>query len=379
MKRLFFYSNIDHDNEAIGITKKVKGQVKAFIMLGYETCYSCYLKDSFVIIDGQTGTIIDSKKNSFYGTKLNHALRRFGLMRYIKTWLRDHKFDVIYLRYHYFDKYTLDLLKTSKQSADKVVMEMHSYPCLGTERLQDRVFSELEKVYQKRCIENIDLFANMSSNKLPFDKPQVQFRNTIDPDSISIRQPDAPDGILHMLSVAYERPAHGFDRVIKGLANYYKKGGTQKIHIVFAGKYMNSTKQLVIENNLESCCEFVKPVEGEDLDRLFNRADIAIGHLANHRVNSFAGSAIKTQEFLAKGIPFIYAWEEAILPFDYSYALKFELSEEPINIFRVVDWWTQLEKKNPKFVAKEMRVFFDNSAGWMKQMNCVVEKIIRDG
>ena len=375
MKKLFFYSNIDYDNDAIGITKKVKGQVKAFRELGYDVYYSCYDRDIFAIMDGQNDTVCDSKKNLFYWTKLNHAFRRFGLMSYVRSWLKTKRFDVVYLRYHYFDKFTLDLLRAAQGSAEKVIMEMHSYPCLGHDRLLDKVFTRLEKKYQEPCLKEIDMFANMSSRRLPFSQPQIEFRNTIDPESISVRQPLKRDGILHMLSVAYERPAHGFDRVLRGLADYYKNGGTQSIKIVFAGKYMDSTKQFVKDNRLEEICQFVPPVSGQDLDNLYDRADIAIGHLANHRVNSFAGSAIKTQEFLAKGIPFIYAWEEAMLPPDYPYALKFELSEEPVNIEKVVNWWKCLGNTSANEIASEMNSFFRTSAGWRTQMKYIVDAI----
>lgn len=369
---IFFYSNIEYTNNAIGITKKVKGQVSALRSLGNNVLYSCYYDNRFAVMDNNDH-ICAYKNNIFSKTRLNHASRRFGLISFVTDYIKHHTFDIVYMRYHYFDKYTLNLIKAAKRAGAKVIMEMHSYPCLGGDRLLDKVFSKLEMVYQQKCTEEIDLFANMSQDLLPFGKPEVHIRNTFDASEITLREPQLSKNTFRLLSVAYERPAHGFDRLINGISRYYSEVGSENIEVIFAGKYMESTKNLVSKLGLEERCRFIAPVSGKDLDLLYNTSNIAVGHLANHRINSFSGSAIKTQEFLAKGIPFIYAWNEEMLSDDYPYAFKIKLNEEPVDVKAMISWYSGLE--DPKVVGTNMRAFFEQSSGWVNQMKSVIDYV----
>ena len=70
-----------------------------------------------------------------------------------------------------------------------------------------------------------------------------------------------------------------------------------------------------------------------------------MGCLANHRIGSFYGSALKTKEYIAKGIPFIYGWKENILE-NFKYAKCYELCEEAINIEDVIKFYDSLPKNN---------------------------------
>lgn len=74
---------------------------------------------------------------------------------------------------------------------------------------------------------------------------------------------------------------------------------------------------------------------------------------------------------MAKGIPFIYAWNEMTVPADYRYALKFELNDSPIDINKVISFYDSLG--DMEMVAKEMRKEFSKNAGWEQQMGKVVQ------
>ena len=368
MKKLFLYANINPNDKSVGITKKVLDEIDAFKALGYEVYYTCYLEKFIAVVDAKSGNVIKTYR---YFPLLRPITRRYSLMRAAREFLaKGNSFDLIYARYHYFDYACLRMLQECRKRAKKVVMEMHSYPCLTR---KEHIVYYLDKWYTKRCVQYVDLFANMSNDDLPFSKPQVRITNTINKGTVSIRTPHKRDDVITMLTVSYEREGHGFDRAIRGLRNYYGNGGKRKFSILFVGKYRDSTKQLMHNLELENYCEFLPPAQGDALDDYYNQADLAIGHLANHRIGSFSGSSIKVQEYLAKGIPFVYAWNEMTVPDDFPYALKFELNDEPLDFEKIVSFYDALP--DAEKVASEMRSYFETFAGWENQMRKLLEKI----
>lgn len=371
--RLFFYANIERDNDAMGITKKVRGQIRAFEELGYKVAYSCYIGCEVAIVDADTNKILASKRFPVDNYDAFHVIRRSMLLDLAAAHLRRFEYDIVYARYHFFDGKTLNFLKAAHGCGAYVVMEMHSYPCLSGKGLKGRVFARLEHRFQDSCVKLVDEFANMSGSELPFDRPQVMIRNTFNQDEIMVRSPlNRCDDRVIILSVAYERSAHGFDRVVRGLSDYYKQGGSRDIQVFFVGRYLDSTKRLVLELGLTDRCTFIPPTSGKALGFLYDISDLAIGHLANHRIGSISGSAIKTQEFLAKGIPFVYAWDEPSLADDFPYALKLKLGEEPISMANVISFADKMHYMGVENVAAKMRAIFDADSGWTKQMGAVV-------
>ena len=292
------------------------------------------------------------------------------LLNLARKYLKNNNFDLIYMRYHYFDKSYYKFLKVVNTSSKRKVMEMHSYPCLGSKGIRNKYFNFCEKKYQKKCTDIIDLFANMSCNALPFNKPEVHIRNTFNITDILKKNNYNDKNKMYFISVAFERDAHGFDRVIRGLHDYISKNENLKyeIKMIFVGKYLTKTIKLVNDLNLNDYFDFIGPKEGKELDDIYDIADIGIGHLANHRVNSFSGSAIKTQEFLAKGIPFIYAWNEEMLPSDFEYALKFNLDDSPLDFNKIIDFYEKIICIGKDNVTNNMRKFFEENAGWDNQI-----------
>lgn len=375
-KTILMVVNYEKGNNSVGITKKIKGQIEALSALGYHIIATAYLDDGIEIYDCETQRQLVKKTYIAKSRKIQHTIRRALLLRMAKEWLKrgNTKVDGIYIRYLYFDSLMLDLLKEIYNRSIPVVMEVHSYPCLSLQFSWRGLYFILDKLFQNQCARYITAFANMSENDLPFakEKSVVKIQNTVNLSDVGIRHPvQRENDSIQLLSVAYERPAHGFDRVIQGLHEYYVSGGKRKICVYFVGQYLQATHELVNKYHLEECCKFIPPVEGGKLDYYYDHSDIAIGHLANHRIGSFSGSSIKIQEYMAKGIPFIYAWNEMTVPIDYKYALKFELDDSPIDMNKVISFYDSLG--NMEMVAKEMRKEFSSSAGWKRQMEKVVQ------
>ena len=103
-----------------------------------------------------------------------------------------------------------------------------------------------------------------------------------------------------------------------------------------------------------------------EIDTYIDEAHFAVGSMGNHRANSYYGSALKTKEYIARGIPFVYGWEERIL-IDFPFAYKVPLNEEPIDINKILEFYRKIEDKE---LAVKMRKFLEkNNRSWQQQFS----------
>ena len=67
---------------------------------------------------------------------------------------------------------------------------------------------------------------------------------------------------------------------------------------------------------------FYSQMIGNDLNTLFNSADIAISTLGAHRIGLKQLSPLKSREYCVRGIPFIIGYEDLDFPSSFSFVLK---------------------------------------------------------
>ena len=366
-KHIFLYTNFFKDDYSIGITKKIHAQIKSLRKLGFLVTYSSYSDDGALIIDNDEN-IVFKKKYPIDIKKLNRYYRRFHLIKTVIQYLSTEQcsFDYAYLRWHTYDRLFLRMLKTLKDRGAVNIVEAHAYsPDFVPTSLISKYQVFMDNRYAKRAKDYVDLVAAMTTYKDIWGIPTVQIENAIDLDDISPREysPDL-NGTVRLISVAIERNYHGIDRVLRGLHNYYKSAGAKRIQFLLVGKYTQETIELVNSLGLRDICSFVGSKSGAELDRLYNHADIGVGALAHHRIGMYEGSSLKTKEYFAKGLPFIYGWKEPSFDDTYPYALRFELCEDPIDIRAVLDFFQHIENED---YLTEMRDFAANNYSWDRE------------
>ena len=136
---------------------------------------------------------------------------------------------------------------------------------------------------------------------------------------------------------------------------------------------MESTKRLAMELGLEERIHFHGKMYGEELDKIYNNSDIGIGALAHHRVGMYSGSSLKTKEYFAKGLPFIYGWKEPAFDSTYPYALQIELCEEPLDMNLVIDFHNRI--KDDDKMLDNMRQFAKDNYSWEREFSKVFEAL----
>lgn len=368
-KTIFFYANFRTYDHTLGITRKVYSEIDAFRKQGYEVYYSGYRADGVAIFN-DNNEVISEKKYLLNIGMLNHILRRKMIMDlcidFVKKYSGDFEFS--YARYHFFDREYIKLLKTLKSKSQKVIVEAHSAPKFAKSFSPMTYVAWKDKRWNKKAKRYVDLVASMSDEDKLWGIHTVKISNGINADQIRIHNYNGNEDEINLIAVSFEGPVHGYDRVLRGIKEYYTKGGTRKITFHIVGSVLPSTESLISKLGLEDNCVKYGPKAGNELDDIYDKANLAIGCLANHRIGSFFGSALKTKEYIAKGIPFIYGWREKVLE-NFKYGKRFELCEEPIDMFCVIEFYDALSKTN---LAENIRACLSYRDTWEYQMQVVV-------
>jgi glycosyltransferase, family 1 len=367
MKKMFFYANFRVYDETVGITQKVKKQIEAFQELGYDVIYSGYLEDGVAIFDS-SGNILVKKKFFLKNGKINHILRRYMLLLLCKDYFlkNDVELEFSYLRYHFFDSFYINLLKVLKKKSKKVIIEAHSYPVF-VKKDKFNPIKILDEIYSKKAHKYCDYIASMTNLKTICGIPTYEIENTLNINDFKIKEYKRLENKFIFINVAFENITHGLDRLIKGISNYYKttyKTTSIDIELLLIGEYSKNTKKLVEDLFLSEKVKFLGKMKRNEIDTYVDEAHFAVGSMGNHRANSYYGSALKTKEYIARGIPFIYGWEERIL-INFPFAYKVSLNEEPIDINEVLEFYRKIENKE---LATKMRKFLEqNNRSWQQQ------------
>ena len=372
MKSIFFYANIRTYDFTLGITRKVFAEIDAFRKQGYQVFYSGYLKDGVAIFDNQDHIIV-KRSFLFKNESLNHLFRRSKLMNLCIDFMKktDATFDFSYVRYHFFDKKYLSLLRALKSKSNIVVIEAHSTPKFPKDWSIMRYVGWRDRRWNRYAKQYVDLVASMSDEESLWGVKTIKISNGIDVNSIRLHHYKGDPDDINLIAVSFEAPVHGYDRIIKGIKNYYDKGGNRNITFHIVGTTMASTDRLIEELVLSERCIKYGKMMGEKLDEVYDKANIGIGCLANHRIGSTFGSALKTKEYIAKGIPFIYGWKEKVLE-NFKYGLNFELCETPIDMNEVIHFYDSLSKTS---LAENIRAHLGFEDTWEYQIQRIIEGV----
>lgn len=93
---------------------------------------------------------------------------------------------------------------------------------------------------------------------------------------------------------------HGYDRIIKGLAEYYLTKPQYKVYFHIVGELSGERERqeilpIIKQNALEPYVILYGNMHGNDLDQLFSKADMGIGSLGRHRSGITHIKTLKTE------------------------------------------------------------------------------------
>ena len=354
---------------ADGVAMKVYGQCNALVKNGWDTWLLCYGdKDDIAIYH-----INDKKTEILNNSRKKH--RRYRIFEEAKLLVASMHFDAVYIRYPYTDFGFFSMIKEIKKVVKHIYIEIPTYPI---ERwgikygLRKYFISRLDILLAPLLKKYVTQFRVIGKNtNYIFGVPAINISNGIDCDAIPIKNNKGSNNEFVIITVSSMNHYHGYDRLIKGLIDYYKKNvPKKKVRIIMVGNGPMKEKwiKLAVEGNVKDFVDFVGEKSSEELTSYFENAHIAIGSLGLHRVGLHEVSTLKTKEYCARGIPFVCSNKEIGFPPDFPFMIKVNPDETPINIQDLIDSYEKINKLYPNYI-KDMRLFAEQHLDWKQQMD----------
>lgn len=370
MKALFI---IFHGfNEANGISKKIRYQVKALseCKVDVRLCHydvaplggRRWLVNDEVIADFGKGFIAKIWKRIYYSP----------IVEYVKR--EDIKF--VYIRsYHNANPFTIQLVKQLKQVGSKVVMEIPTYPYDQEYVTSTMKFHlTIDRCFRNNLAKYLDGIVTFSNAKSIFGARTIRISNGIDFKAIPMKQhTNNTSHELHLIGVAEVHYWHGFDRLVQGLADYYQSIPEYKVYFHIVGPLSGEREKqtilpVICNHKLEQYVKLHGPLHGDELDLLFEKADFAIGSLGRHRSGITYIKTLKNREYAARGIAFAYS--ETDEDFDHMpYVWKVQADESPIDISELIKFQRSLNI-TPREIRESAQPL-----SWKAQMQKVLDDI----
>jgi glycosyltransferase involved in cell wall biosynthesis len=368
MKKALFliFHGFDPNN---GISKKISYQVDALKACGMEV-YLCYMDESTSkrrIVDGTT--IAD------YGTGIMSKIKKRTEFSSIVRFAVTNQIEFVYIRSnHNANPFTIHMVRQMKAAGMKVVMEIPTYPYDSEYKAQGmskQIFQD--RIFRRFLAQQLDAIVTFSDNPQIFGQKTIRISNGIDFGHVSMKTTvNDTSQTLNLIGVAEIHRWHGFDRLVKGLANYYSQPQKYIVKFHMVGYFYSAEgeaefKQLIAENHMEDYVILYGKKHGEELDKLFNMCDFGIGSLGRHRVGIQKIKTLKNREYAARGIPFTYS--ETDSDFDNRpYVLKMPADESPVDIQEIIRF-----HQNLSMSAAEIRDSIKDLS-WEHQMKLVISE-----
>lgn len=353
-----------------GISKKISYQVDALKACGLEV-HLCYMDetstkrrivDDTVIADYGSGTMSKIKKRTEFSSIVRYAI--------------DKSIDFVYIRSnHNANPFTIRMVKRMKAAGMKVVMEIPTYPYdqeYEAQGITKQIFQD--RIFRKRLARQLDAIVTFSDYDTIFGQRTIRISNGIDFDNVTMKEKvNDTSKELNLIGVAEIHKWHGFDRLVKGLAEYYSRPQdyTVRFHVVgyfYSEEGEQEFRKLIADNGMEPYVILFGKKHGQELDTIFNRCDFGIGSLGRHRVGIQKIKTLKNREYAARGIPFVYSETDSDFD-DRPYVLKAPADETPVDISSIINFYRQLT-----LTPQDIRNSIENLS-WFHQMSCIVNNL----
>jgi len=374
MKAIFvhFYDLSPHS----GISKKILYQISALKECGMSVELSYMQIDENGFHKRVCGdTIIEN-----YGNGTRSKFLKWFQFESLTNYIIDNEIMFVYIRSFYnVNPSLLKMLRRLKEKGIKVVMEFPTYPYDSETKsgpLKYRFIFLLNRIFRNKLKGLIDRAVTFTDYEYIHGVKTIPISNGIDFKEIPLRSCNREiTDTLNMIGVAEIHYWHGFDRVIKGLGEYYKNPHDIKVIFNIVGdgfdQDINLLHKLVSQLNLQEYVHFYGSKHGKELDTLFEQSDFGIASLARHRTNITKIKTLKTREYAARGIPFIYSEIDDDFE-NMPYILKASADNTPIDIEKIAGF-VKLLKLSPA----DIRDTIVNKLSWKVQMQKVIDEIFK--
>ncbi len=365
-------------SEHSGISKKIHYQVKGLCENGHDVrlCYYGFTEN------GHRCRYIDDEVLKDYGTGRIAALRQRMDYRCIYDYCIQERIEFVYARsFMNANPFLIHIFKKLRKSGIKAVMEIPTYPYdheLDTFSFGVRFGLKIDQLFRKQLCREMSAIVTFSDATEIFGQRTINISNGVDFDSIPFHnyQPSAishQPSAIHLIGVAEVHLWHGFDRIMAGIGEY--KGNREVFFHVVGGVDPNRMKlsfvPIIEKYGLQDRIIFHGQLFGDELTKVFNLCQFAIGSLGRHRSGITFIKTLKNREYATRGIPFIYSEQDS--DFDNQpYIIKAPADESPIDIQQIIDFVDHFQMK-PEEIRKTVE-----HLTWKIQMQRVIDAVYKN-
>lgn len=382
-------------SEHSGISKKIHCQVKGLRENGHDVrlCYYaqspnghwCRFVDDDIIQDYGKGALAGLRQRIAYNCIYDYCIRE--------------KIEFVYARcFQNANPWLISFFKKLKKAGIHSVTEIPTYPYDDEFKNFDwkaRWGLKIDQLFRHRLYQQMDALVTFSDAERIFGQRTIRISNGVDFDSIPLHQPPLYLGragreTLHLIGVAEVHDWHGFDRVMTGIGEYYRQNQTALatphslreighqpdvfFHVVggvHPSQMANCFQPIIEKYHLQDRVIFHGQLFGDELTKVFNQCQFAIGSLGRHRSGITVIKTLKNREYATRGIPFIYSEQDS--DFDYQpYVLKAPADESPIDIEQIIEFMVHFTMK-----PENIRHTVDHLS-WQLQMNRVIDAVVHE-
>lgn len=362
VKGLYVYSVAKAENHG-GVDRKISNQVRALSNAG--------LNCDLMIL-------------SYTNATKDKILRRLPFCSDCRGWddlAQARGYDYVFIRKPtYLSKELLGAIESFRDNNPKavVVMEFPTFPYEGElSKLGQKPLLIKDRHNRKKLQRLVDRIAENSGQTDIYSIPTLQIWNGVDLSRIRVKKPVMDLSEVNILCPAKFDRWHGIDRFLEGLANYGTAKRTVKLHLMGVGPALEDLKRQVARLNLQNQVVFYGYCEPEEMDKVYDLCTLGLDSVGIHRRGPLAlSSSLKSAEYLAKGLPFIFAGKLDVLNREKtSFCFEVPADDTPIDIESVISFHDGLYSRysNQCELINEIRKYAERTSGMDVAMKSVVD------
>lgn len=370
-------------SEVSGISKKIHYQVKGLCENGHDVRLCYYGFDE----NGHRCRYIDDKVIQDYGIGRWAGFRQRLSYDCIYDYCIREKIELVYARcFMNANPWLIHFFKKLRDAGVHAVTEIPTYPYdaefVGFP-FQTRMNLKVDQLFRHKLYAQMDAIVTFSDAKEIFGQRTINISNGVDFDSIPLHQPSAvshQSSELHLIGVAEVHYWHGYDRMIAGIGEYYKNGGKKDVffHVVggvgpsemYDSIHAPGFAELIEKYDIKEHVIFHGQLFGDELTKVFNQCQFAIGSLARHRSGITVIKTLKNREYATRGVPFIYSEQDSDFD-EQPYVLKIPADESPVDMNKIWNFMDSFQMK-PVEIRKTVE-----HLTWTIQMQKVVDNVFK--
>lgn len=372
VKKIFMFANYTPSDDSIGITKKIRSEIYTLRKMGMEVWYTGYESNAVSIFDNNDVVIVRKPYPfpiTLFKSKIRYSWLEKTALKYLK---QNSDFDLGYFRLGPPNGLLFKMFDILKRNGAKIIAESLAY-------FPGIKYSSLGGKYIMYCFDRnghkfkdyLSYFLCEGNFNEMFDVPAFTMNMGVDVEHIKPHHYRGREDELNLISVANENVYHAYDRIIESI-HAYKGDKKVKVHLV--GTISDSTKALINKYGLEEKIVLYGKRRGKELDDIYDKCNVGLGPFGQHRVGGKKDTGLKTKEYFAKGLPYIFSGEEPTVPCDYPYICQFPSDESPIDFEKV--WAFYQSYSNNPTVVSYMREFASNNYSWNKIMEDALSHLV---